>query len=466
HVVVDDCCEATVGFSAVVDDNCCLTSAGITITPTNPTGNLMIDFDQVRDVVFTQTAQGRVDISGVIPVHCVTSCPAIVQVTVTANDCCGNSAVPVSSTADETDPNETGHVLDETAPIPRDDPRQDVAMDESAIIDPLVVVRQDRNGRYRLLVREDGTVNFDVVANDSDNCTCSSHDSCETCGGCNAILQIHDIVTAPRYGRATIRDDNPTLRSDTTIRYAPARGFSGWDQFRYRIADACGNLSGMTTVYVEVVARSSMEDLLLTTCADVSVSFDVTAKDPWMDLDAPGDRTFEFQIVNSPTHGVVSGDLTRIIYRPGDATADGVPSAEVALTYTPAAGFVGQDRMTVQCVDPFGDSSETVIDVAVEDCTAEEEPPPITVEQGVTLSMIVPLSFRSILEGAAGSVLLVSLEDGFAYPGMLTAMWDESAGQYILLVDTLGLRPGEYLLTLPLGNGETVELTIEIGEAE
>ena len=121
--------------------------------------------------------------------------------------------------------------------------------------------------------------------------------------------------------------------------------------------------------------------------------------------------------------------------------------------------------MTVQCVDPFGGTSTAVIDIAIEDCTAEEEPPPINAEQGSVLSMILPLSFQSILEGRRGSVLLVSLEDGLAYPLVLSATWNENSGQYVLLVDTTGLGLGEYRLTIPLGGGETVELTIEVEAA-
>jgi len=280
-------------------------------------------------------------------------------------------------------------------------------------------------------------------------------------------LWIYDIVDAPDYGTATILEAERTTRGDTTsIRYAPAADFSGSDQFTYRIVDACGNVSSEATVYVEVVARSGMEDLFLTTCTDASVEFDVKATDPWMDPDDPDAVAFGFSILNPPAHGVVSGDLTGIVYTAQGATTADVASATIVLTYTPAAGYEGRDRMTVQCVDPFGASSEAVIDVTVQDCTEEEEPPPVAVDQGSVLRMILPPSFRSILESAGGSVLLVSLEDGLAYPGVLSAMWDESAGQYVLEVNTEGLTPGEYRLMIPLGSGETVELTIEVGEAE
>ncbi|MFC2106117.1 Ig-like domain-containing protein [Candidatus Bipolaricaulota bacterium] len=455
---VDDCCEIVVYFSANVTDNCCIAAGKVDVTVTLPTGNAILEDIAVDRM---QNGQKRVDVTGSAVVRCLTSCPARVEVHVEASDCCGNSAVSVT-----TEPTE-GLVWDEVAPISRDDPRQDVVMDESAILDSLVKVGVDRNGTYRLLIRQDVPVNLNVAANDSDNCSRNSYDPNTTCSGCDAALRIYDIVDVPRYGTATIMDAERTTREDTaSIRYAPAKGYAGRDQFSYRIADACGNVSGETTVYVEVVARSSMEDLSLTTCNETSVEFDVTATDPWLDPDDPGAIPFEFSIVNPPAHGVVSGDLTKMVYTAAGATTAEIASATIVLTYTPATGHVGRDTMTVQCVDSFGDSTKAVIKVRVEDCTDEEEPPPIPVEPGVTLSMILPPSFRSILEGAWGSVLLVSVEDGVAYPGVMSASWDEAAGIYVLLVDTEGLTPGEYRMMIPLGNGETVELTIEVGEAE
>ena len=466
HVVVDNCCEAEVAFSTYVTDNCCIAPSGITITPTNPTGNLTIDFDQARDVTITQNGQGRVDISGVVPVRCVTSCPAIVQVTVEADDCCGNSAVPVSSTASETDPNETGHVYDETEPIPRDDPRQDTVLDESAAIDPLVEVRLDEFGVYRLILREDTPVRIDVVANDGDNCSCEdcAHPfdpcgSCGACSGCCATMTVHEIVVPPAHGTATIEDGEGDCSGGSVIRFAPDHGYVGPDEFTYRTRDTCGNVSSVVaTVYLETVPAAAMEDVYLTVCAEGSETFELVGRDLWIDSNDPGRIPFVFEVVGAPAHGVLSGDLGDIKYTAQGATTEALGTATIELTYTPAAGFTGHDSATIRFADPFGGFTDAWVDVEVVACTAPPDgASPIPLAAGKVLSIVVPSTSASGVE----AVTLVGA-DGTPVSGALNATWDETVGRFVLTLDGGPLTPGTYVLTIPLGNGETVELTIEV----
>ncbi len=480
HVVVDDCCEGEIEFSAYVTDNCCVAPDGITIVPTNPTGNLTIDFDQAQDVTIVQNGQGRVDISGVVPVRCVTSCPAIVKVTVEANDCCGNSAVPVSSTASETDPNETGHVYDETEPIPRDDPRQDVVLEESAIIDPLVEVRLDEFGVYRLLFREDTPARIDVVANDADNCSCEdcAHPfdpcgSCGACSGCCATLYIHEIVGPPAYGTATIEDAEGDCGGGSVIRYAPDLGYVGPDEFTYRIRDACGNVSSVVaTVYVETIPKVSLEDVYVTACSGEPTAFMVNATDLWLDDEDLEEVPFTFDIVGGPEHGVVVGDPLQVTYAPPSTvdvggtpvpTLDFLESAEIELTYTSATGYVGRDVVQVRFADPFGNETTGWVDIAVIECAPGEAGiPQIVVTQGEILPIIVPEGFTAVIETAWGSVLLIDLADGTEYSEALSVAYSEAIHRHVIYVDTGSLPLGRHLLVVPLGNGEAVELTIEV----
>jgi len=39
---------------------------------------------------------------------------------------------------------------------------------------------------------------------------------------------------------------------------------------------------------------------------------------------------------------------------------------------------------------------------------------------------------------------------------------DEGLGAYVLVLDTEGLEPGEYGVTIPIGAGETVSFTVEV----
>jgi len=77
----------------------------------------------------------------------------------------------------------------------------------------------------------------------------------------------------------------------------------------------------------------------------------------------------------------------------------------------------------------------------------------------------VPLTFAVVYETAWDTVTLIAETDGTAYQGALSATWEESIGRYVLRLDTASLPPGLYQMTIPLGNGETVMLMIEVGEA-
>jgi len=193
------------------------------------------------------------------------------------------------------------------------------------------------------------------------------------------------------------------------------------------------------------------------------VSFDVTATDLWIDPDSPGAIPFVFDVVTAPLHGVISGDLGAVTY----ATHGGIESATITLIYTPAAGFVGRDVLTLRFADPFGGSSTAMVDIAVIECAEQPGAPPLFIlQQGEIFPLIVPLTFAVVYEAAWETVTLIAETDGAVYQGTLSATWEESIGRYVLKLDTAALPPGLYQMTIPLGNGETVTLMIQVGEAE
>jgi len=334
-------------------------------------------------------------------------------------------------------------VVDTTLPVAVNDPNGNEDRSSSDDIE----VRVDDYGRYRLMVREDKPVWINVLFNDTDL-------------PCTVLLRIHDIPQQPKYGTAMF--NNPA----GNIRYAPDWGQLGPDHFTYRIRDACGNISPEGTVYVAVIRQMAMDDVYITACTDTPKEFKVTATDLWIDPDDPDLISFTFDIVSAPVHGVLSGDLTDITYTLPGRTTKQMESASISLTYTPAAGFTGRDTITVRFADPFGGFSTAVVDIHVLDCVEPvEEIPPILVAQGDVLPMIVPLSFSSIYEAAWDTVTLVAEVDGATYVGALSAAWDETVGRFVLTLDTEPLPLGRYRMTIPLGNGETVTLTIEVGGA-
>jgi len=347
--------------------------------------------------------------------------------------------------------------VDEIAPIPRDDPRQDMVLDESAIIDPLVDVRLDGFGVYRLILRENSPVWIDVVANDTDNCSC-------------ATLTIDAIVDPPAHGTATLEDDTGDCTGGSVIRYAPGLGYVGPDQFTYRVRDACGNVSdGIATVYLYTVPEVAMEDVFVTTCASEPVEFMVVAADLWVDTD-PAAIPFAFTVVAGPSHGVLIGDPTDAILTPpsrimmGGATVPTLETTETAsitLVYIPADGYTGRDAVLIRIADPFGNEATARVDIAVGACVATDRPE-IEAAQGEVLRIIGP-------EGAiltTGSVVLVALADGLEHPEALSISFDATLSRPVLTVDAGALLPGEYVLSVSLGDGGAVDLTLLVAVAE
>jgi len=451
QVAVDKCCEATVTFDGHVDDNCCIVPDGVVVTVLLPTSNAIVENIVVNRV---QNGQGRVDLTGTADVRCLTSCPARVEVRVEAADCCGNSAIPVTSTTTE------GRVYDETAPEARDDPQ---GKEDRRASDNLGV-QADGGGQYRLVVYEGTPVHIDVAYNDSDNCSCLNHDPCFACSGCDAPLWIESIVDPPKHGTATLEDDERSSRGDPTcIRYTPYHGYYGEDEFTYQIIDACGNVSGLASVCLEVIPLTVLNDIYLTTCLNTTVSFMVEATDPRIDPDNPGMVPFVFSIAVPPTHGVITGDVGAVTYEARGNTN----SATITLAYTPAAGFTGRDALTLHFADPFGGSSGAVVDIAVVECQGKTGAPgPFALQKGEIFLVIVPLTFAVVYGEEWHTVTLQALDaTGKLYNEALSAEWEESIGRYVLRLDTASLPPGLYQMTVPLGNGETVTMMIEVVEA-
>jgi len=165
-------------------------------------------------------------------------------------------------------------------------------------------------------------------------------------------------------------------------------------------------------------------------------------------------------------HGVVSGDLETVTYTDYGSTTKVIESAAVELVYTPAIGFVGHEVLTMRVSDPFWGSSTVHVDIVVTECSGQPgEMVPILVEPGEVLPLIVPLTFASVYETAWETVTLIAESDGVSYQAALSAAWNESIGRHIVSLDTVTLLAGRYRLKLPLGNGEIVELMIEVSEA-
>ncbi|RIK66854.1 MAG: hypothetical protein DCC66_12485 [Planctomycetota bacterium] len=120
-------CEGQINFTATVEDNCCISSKGISVSAQlDPKSLHSTTVGTPLWKVVPDTKNPRVlHVSGYVPVSGLSGCPATVLVTINALDCCSNEATSCTDSAS---------VVDEMAPIILCPPDVQVDCDES--IDP------------------------------------------------------------------------------------------------------------------------------------------------------------------------------------------------------------------------------------------------------------------------------------------------------------------------------------------
>jgi hypothetical protein len=167
---------------------------------------------------------------------------------------------------------------------------------------------------------EDGSALFTPLANDSD----PDGDA----------LQIVAIGTAA-HGSAVVNDDG-------TVGYTPAANFNGTDTVTYAVSDGVRDALGSITLTVSPVEDlPNLTDDALFTPPDDPLVIDVGQDLLANDTDADGDP-LSVASVTQPVHGTIADN--------GDGT----------LTYTPAAGFTGDDTFTYTASDGDDTASATV----------------------------------------------------------------------------------------------------------
>jgi len=333
--------------------------------------------------------------------------------------------------------------VDTTIPVAVQDPDGDE--DRSGSNDVAIIgVWEDSGGQYRLAVPEDTTVKIDVGFNDTDQ-------------PCTAKPQIYDIPQPPVHGSASF------LNPVGSITYSPNPGYLGPDEFTYRILDTCGNVSQEARVYLEIVVRPAPmpqliggdEDLYLLMCSNSALEFTCAIADLYIP-----EVECRAEVVAGPSHGLIVEASSGTPMPVSGWTTTALESAEITLRYIPSAGYVGSEILQLAFSDPYGGYSTALVDILVNECPGTGAA--IIVTRGLTLSLLVPLTFEMVLSLGLEGVVLECLADGTCYPRALGGEWCEEIGCYTLRVDTGPLLPGMYRLTMPLGNGETVTLSIEV----
>ncbi len=184
---------------------------------------------------------------------------------------------------------------------------------------------------------EDTAVSINVLANDTLG------------GGTNTVR----VFAPPAAGSATVNLDN-------TITYTPETGFHGTDSFFYYISSSDGDSSlAKVTVTVSSVNNAPVAaDDFFATPANTPVTVTLKATDADIDPNFPKAQPLTFAIVTGPLHGTLGEGLSSVTY-------EAPHTADVTLTYTPAAGYSGRDSFVFSVTDPSSATSTGTIDIQV-----------------------------------------------------------------------------------------------------
>ena len=103
----------------------------------------------------------------------------------------------------------------------------------------------------------------------------------------------------------------------------------------------------------------TMEDQYVTAVQDSPVTFEMVATDEDIKPLNPEGHLLRFVLLDGPNHGLLIGDMEKVLY-------EGPHNAVVELTYVPATGFVGIDRVTITVFDPFDEKASGTITIQID----------------------------------------------------------------------------------------------------
>jgi hypothetical protein len=233
---------------------------------------------------------------------------------------------------------------------------------------------------------QDTPVVIDVLANDSDidgdSITIDSVDEQSIEGG-----SVRIISNDSGGGSDDDDDDNNNnggSNANERIEYIPAEGFSGIDSFEYSISD--GNAGGTDTATVTITVNAVNQapvasNVQVTTDEDTPVPITLQATDE----DAGDSLTFS---ISEAANG---GQITNFDNKAG------------TLTYTPPAGFSGQDAFNFKAVDSRGVEGNTAT-VTITVNAVNQAPVASNVEVTTDEDTPVPITLQATDEDAGDSL--------------------------------------------------------------
>jgi len=204
------------------------------------------------------------------------------------------------------------------------------------------------------------------------------------------------LVTHGTLGTATI-----TNAATGALTYAPDPDSNGTDSFTFKANDGSAD-SNTATVTVTILA---VNDVPVANSHSVSTNEDMPAAISLTGGDVDGD-TLTYQVVNQPSHGVLSGTAPNLMY-------------------TPNSDYNGSDSLTFKVNDGTVDSNVSTVTIEV---NAVNDPPVARAGSDQTVDEAAPVSLN-----AADST---DPDDGIA-----SYQWQQTAGPSVALSGAGSVRP-------------------------
>ncbi len=248
--------------------------------------------------------------------------------------------------------------------------------------------------------------------------------------------------------RITDTVNNGTLSLLTTgaFSYTPNAGFTGTDQFTYRIRDGLGGFDEATvTITVANAAPLAADDAYATRPGQVltvSAGLGVLAND----TDADGDALSVARITDTVNNGTLSLLTTG------------------AFSYTPNAGFTGTDQFTYRVSDGFGGTDTATVTITVVNAAPDAVADLYTVRPGKTLEVSVAHGLLANDTDADGDPLTVITINDQVDNGVLQAFVDGSFN-YTPNAGFTGTDRFTYRVSDGFGGTDTATVTITVVNA-
>lgn len=174
------------------------------------------------------------------------------------------------------------------------------------------------------------------------------------------------VLTLPANGVLTIGPNTltsaPFSLNLNTVTYTPNTNFNGQDSFTFRVNDGMANSNAATvSINVNPVNDPPVADAqAVNTNQDTAVGITLTGSD------IDGDPIAEFIVLTLPANGVLTAGLGEVVSTPFSLNLDTV-------TYTPNAGFSGQDAFTFKVNDGALDSNPATVSIIVNDAPVADD---------------------------------------------------------------------------------------------